>query len=83
MKIRITVDCTPLEARGFLGLPDVSPLHDIYLEKAKNLIEQGITADHVADLMKNWSQLGGVGMALAQQLFSQFDGPSEGKRPGG
>ena len=26
MKITVNVDCTPEEARSFLGLPDVQPL---------------------------------------------------------
>ena len=27
MKMTVEVDCTPEEARRFLGLPDVAPLH--------------------------------------------------------
>ena len=26
MKINVNVDCTPLEARQFMGLPDVEPM---------------------------------------------------------
>ncbi|MFY9972047.1 MAG: DUF6489 family protein, partial [Roseiarcus sp.] len=26
MKITVDVDCTPLEARQFMGLPDVEPM---------------------------------------------------------
>lgn len=72
MKIKITVDCTPVEARAFLGLPDVSPLHDIYLDRMKTLVEQGITPDVVSEMMKGWSSMGDVGMGLAQQLFGQI-----------
>ena len=28
VKITITVDCTPEEARGFLGLPDLTAMHE-------------------------------------------------------
>ncbi|MFW5680430.1 MAG: DUF6489 family protein, partial [Pseudomonadota bacterium] len=28
MKVRIEVDCTPEEARAFLGLPEVRPLQE-------------------------------------------------------
>ena len=28
MKVTIEVDCTPVEARTFLGLPDVTPLNE-------------------------------------------------------
>jgi hypothetical protein len=72
MKIKITVDCTPVEARNFLGLPDVSPLHDIYLERMKTLVEQGVTPDMVGDIVKSWSSMGDAGMAFAQQLFGQI-----------
>lgn len=72
MKIKIIVDCTPVEARAFLGLPDVSPLHDLYLERMKTLVEQGVTPDLVGEMMKGWSNIGDVGMGLAQQVFGQI-----------
>lgn len=72
MQIKITIDCTPQEAREFLGLPDVSPLHDIYLDRMKEMTEKGITPDMVGDLVKNWSSMGDAGIAIAQQLFGQL-----------
>ncbi len=33
MKMTVEVDCTPEEARRFLGLPDVAPLHAAMLER--------------------------------------------------
>jgi hypothetical protein len=38
MKVTVEVDCTPEEARGFLGLPDVVP------------IQQAIAPDHSSGL---------------------------------
>ena len=32
MKVTVDVDCTPTEARAFLGLPDVTPIHDKYVK---------------------------------------------------
>ena len=37
MKVKIDIDCTPEEARRFLGLPDLTPVHDLYLDKMKEL----------------------------------------------
>ena len=34
MKINVEVDCTPLEAREFLGLPDVKPMQAAITEAA-------------------------------------------------
>lgn len=33
MKMTIEIDCTPEEARRFLGLPDLTPLHAAMLER--------------------------------------------------
>ena len=72
MKVKITVDCTPVEARAVMGLPDITPLHDIYLERMKTLVEKGITPDLVVDVLKGWSTMGDAGMAFAQQVFGQI-----------
>ena len=36
MKVTVDVDCTPEEARRFLGLPDLTPVHEAYVEKMKS-----------------------------------------------
>ena len=33
MKVNVEIDCTPLEARQFFGLPDVSPHYQIILTR--------------------------------------------------
>ncbi len=33
MKIRVEIDCTPEEARSFLGLPDLGPMQDAITAK--------------------------------------------------
>ena len=33
MKVNIEIDCTPLEARQFMGLPDVQPMQNAMMEK--------------------------------------------------
>ena len=80
MKVKIIVDCTPVEARGVLGLPDVTPLHDLYLDKMKALVEKGVTPDMVSETIKRWSTMGDAGMAMAQQLFGQIGSTLTGGR---
>ena len=38
MKITINVDCTPLEARQFMGLPDVEPMQKAVMEDIEKRI---------------------------------------------
>jgi Family of unknown function (DUF6489) len=83
MKVKITIDCTPVEARNFLGLPDVSPLHDIYLDRMKGLVEKGVTPAMVGDMVKSWSTMGDTGIAIAQQLFGQLGSTLTGGLGGG
>lgn len=72
MKVQISVDLTPIEARTLMGLPDVTPLHDLYLDRMKSLVEDGVTPELVGSMMKSWSTMGDAGMSMMQHLFSQI-----------
>ena len=76
MKISVDVDCTPEEARRFIGLPDLSSVHAIYLAKIEQMVDEGISADTVETMMKAWSPMGETGMAMWRQMFEQLSGPS-------
>lgn len=54
MKATINVECTPEEARAFLGLPDLAPLHEAYLEKMKALMQEGMSSADVEKMMSQW-----------------------------
>jgi hypothetical protein len=74
MKFNIEIDCTPEEARRLVGLPDVTPLHDIYLDRVKELMSKGITPDMVEAMVKNWVPMGESGLNMLQSMFGQFGG---------
>jgi hypothetical protein len=77
MKVTVDVDCTPEEARRFLGLPDLSPVHQVYVEKMQRLVSEGVTPDMVGDMMKRWGPMSEAGMNMWRQMFDQSGG---GKR---
>ncbi|MBL9069917.1 MAG: transposase [Sphingopyxis sp.] len=72
MKFNIEIDCTPEEARRLFGLPDLEPLHDIYLSRVKELMAKGITPDMVQQMVKTWVPMGESGLGLVQSLLGQF-----------
>ena len=74
MKFHIEIDCTPEEARRLFGLPDLEPLHDIYLDRVKELMAKGITPDMVQSMVKTWVPMGESGLGLVQSLLGQFGG---------
>ena len=58
MKVTVEVDCTPAEARAFLGLPDVAPLNDHLVAEMQRRMDENITAMKPEELMKTWTSFG-------------------------
>ena len=58
MKMNIEIDCTPAEARAFLGLPDVSALNDHLVEEMKKRMDANVSAMQPEELMKSWTSFG-------------------------
>jgi len=58
MKMNIEIDCTPAEARAFLGLPDVTPLNERLVKEMQNRLESNMAMLSPEELMKNWTAFG-------------------------
>jgi hypothetical protein len=81
MKIRIDVDCTPAEARSFLGLPDVAPLQAEMMTAVQERMMKALAGMDPEALMKMWLPAGAQGFEQMQKAFwEQFAG---GGRKGG
>ena len=75
MKFTVDVDCTPQEARAFLGLPDMESVHEAYLGRIKEAMRDGVTPAMVQDMFKSWSPMGDGAMKLWQGLFDMTRTP--------
>jgi hypothetical protein len=79
MKITVDVDCTPEEARRFMGLPDLAPVHDAYIGQMLDVVKNGgVSRDMLEGMMKNWMPMGETGMKMWTQLFENVIG--QGKK---
>ncbi len=58
MNVKIEIDCTPAEARAFMGLPDVEPLNDHLVSEMKKRLDANIAALQPEELMKTWTAFG-------------------------
>ncbi len=74
MKVTVDVDCTPEEARRFLGLPDLTPVHQAYVDKMTKVVTDGATPEMFADLAKAWGPMSEAGMNMWRQMFDQMGG---------
>ena len=65
MKMTIEIDCSPQEARTFLGLPDVTALNDKLVEEMQKRMTTNMAMVSPDELMKNGAAFG----AGAQEQF--------------
>ena len=54
MKVNVEVDCTPLEARQFLGLPDMQPMQTAVMDKMQQQMMANIEKVSPEALMHSW-----------------------------
>src|SRR5674476_609434 len=54
MKINVEIDCTPLEARQFFGLPDVQPMQTAVMERLQQQMLANIEKVSPEALMQSW-----------------------------
>ena len=71
MKITVNVDCTPEEARAFLGLPDLKPIQDQLLEQVQQRMAAGVQAMAPEELLKAWMPMM-TGFEQLQSMFTQM-----------
>jgi hypothetical protein len=82
MKFEVEIEATPAEARAFLGLPDLTPLHDAWVERMKQYTLEGPSSEDWQKLMQTWtSGVPGVseGFEAWQKLMFSAMTPKAGK----
>ena len=83
MKVTVEVDCTPIEARQFFGLPDVQPMQAaIMAEMEKNILKEAQRFSPDA-LMQTWFSNMPQGADWFRDMFSKMiaTGAMTGKKP--
>jgi hypothetical protein len=79
MKITIDVECTPDEARQFMGLPDVKHLQEAVLAKLEHQMMAGVDALSPEAMLRSWFSAMPQGAEQLQKLFANFLNPTFGK----
>jgi len=81
MKVHIDIDCTPLEARQFFGLPDVQPLQQAILAEMEKRTLAEMEKFTPENLLHTWFSSGAQGADLFGKLISGMAlKPGEAKR---
>ena len=69
MKIHVEIDCTPEEARAFLGLPDVAPMQEALMAELQKRMMANLQAMEPEQLLKTWLPAGLQGWEQLQKAF--------------
>ncbi len=71
MKITVDVDCTPAEARAFLGLPDFEPMQKRALDDLEHRMKESLDRYTPEALLKMWLTPGAINADWLQDLMRQ------------
>ncbi len=75
MKISIDIDCSPAEARQFLGLPDVTAVNAALAEALQARVAEAAKTMDPETFVKTWLPAGVKGMEeLQRMMWANFAG---------
>jgi len=80
MNVKIEIDCTPQEARAFLGLPDVEPLNSQLVAEMQKRMEANMAAMQPEEVMKAWTSFGMQATEQFRHLMTAAATGASGKR---
>ncbi|MEM6907629.1 MAG: DUF6489 family protein [Pseudomonadota bacterium] len=68
MKINVEIECTPEEARSFMGLPDVSSANSVYVDNLARAMKGVSNPDQLQEYAERLAPMGQVGLKLFQSF---------------
>lgn len=69
MKVNVEIDCTPEEARRFLGLPDVTQANQVYVDALAKAMKGVGSLEQLQDYARQIAPMGQFGIRLFEQLL--------------
>ncbi len=82
MKVKVEVECTPVEARAFMGLPDVTPLNEALVAEMQSRMQENIRLLGPDQVMKFWTAFGGQAQEQFRTLMTAAAGTGFGAAGG-
>jgi len=58
MKFTVNVECSPEEARRFMGLPDVTPINEALVSEMTKRMEKNLALMSGESMMSSWMSVG-------------------------
>lgn len=58
MQFSVNVECTPEEARRFMGLPDVTPINEALVSEMTSRMQKNLALMSGENMMSSWMSVG-------------------------
>ncbi len=65
MKVTVNIDCSPLEAREFMGLPNVQPMQENVMKQLEKQLMENLDKMSPEAVLRNW-------MSFAPEQFQDL-----------
>lgn len=69
MKFNFDIECTPAEARAFIGLPDVAPMQEKMMKELEERMVDNIRSLSPEEMVKTWMPATMQGFGEMQKIF--------------
>lgn len=69
MKVKFDIECTPEEARAFLGLPDVAPMQEALMKEMQDRLSESMRSLDPETMLKTWLPASIEGWGQVQKMF--------------
>lgn len=79
MKVTVEIDCTPAEARQFLGLPDVEAMQKKIMSEVEQRMLAEVDRFSPEAMLKGWLTFSPASMGPMQEAFGKFFQPNAGE----
>lgn len=69
MKFNFDIECTPSEARAFIGLPNIAPMQDRMMKELEDRMADNIRNLSPEEMVKTWMPATMQGFGEMQKIF--------------
>lgn len=81
MKVNIEIDCSPEEARRFMGLPDVEKANAVYVDAFAKAMQGASNVDQIQEYAKQLAPMGQIGLKMFQNFVEGARKAAESAEP--
>ena len=83
MKVHVEIECTPEEARRFMGLPDVDKANKVYVDAVAKAMSGVSNTEQLQEYARNLAPMGQFGLKMFQNFMESGNAFSESGKNGG